>query len=142
VTLTDLTPTILELCNLEVPDSVESRSVLPLVRGETETLHEFIISSWPLYNRGESFRRGDDWAGIIRDPLPSSIHNGEWFLIYSTEGEPVELYHIPSDPKLENNVFDSHHDMAREFHGAFITFLENAGTDEFLITPRRNLPGS
>ena len=38
----DIYPTLCELAEIEVPETVESRSLLPLLRGEKEPLHETI----------------------------------------------------------------------------------------------------
>ncbi len=55
-------------------------------------------------------------------------------------GEPVELYHRPSDPGLENNVLAENDAAARELHARFVGFLEKHGTPEALLEPRRIFP--
>ena len=140
VTTPDLMATILELAGVAIPDTVQAPSLMPLVRGETERLHDFVITSWPLYNPGQTIRVVDDWSRIVTQPLPSTIDDGEWTLLYAMGGEPAELYHRPSDPNLENNVLAANSAAARELHTRFTGFLEKHGTPDALLEPRRIFP--
>ena len=140
VTLPDLAPTILQLAELEVPEVVQAPSLMPLILGEKECVHDLVITSWPLYNPGQSIRVVDDWNRRVVQPLPSTITCGEWTLLYAMEGEPIELYHRPSDPAQKNNVYSQNSGIAGEIHGKFVEFLEKFGTDEALLKPRRKFP--
>jgi arylsulfatase A-like enzyme len=133
----DLMPTILELAGLEIPEAVQAPSLIPLIQGERDQLHNFIITSWPLYNPGRPIRVVDDFERRVIEPLPSTITDGEWTLLYATEGEAVELYHTPSDPKQDQNIFEDNQGVARDLHAHFVEFLESVGTDETLVAPRR-----
>ena len=42
---------------------------------------------------------------MVVEPLPSTITDGEWTLLYAMGGEPVELYHTASDPNQGKNLF-------------------------------------
>jgi arylsulfatase A-like enzyme len=44
VSLTDLTATWLEISGLEVPDDMPSQSLMPLITGETDKVHDFIFA--------------------------------------------------------------------------------------------------
>ncbi len=81
----------------------------------------------------------DDFERRVVEPLPSTITDGEWALLYATEGEPVELYNTVSDPKQEHNVFQGNESVAQELHAQFVNFLQEVGTDETLLSPRRRL---
>jgi len=133
----DLMPTILELAGLEIPEAVQAPSLIPLIQGERDQLHNYIITSWPLYNPGQPIRVVDDFERRVIEPLPSTITDGEWTLLYATEGEAVELYHMPSDPKQDQNIFEDNQGVARDLHAHFVEFLESVGTDETLVAPRR-----
>lgn len=135
----DLMPTILELADLEIPKAVQASSLTPLLRGKRDQVHDFIVTSWPLYNLGQRIRVVDDWERRLVEPLPSTITDGEWTLIYATEGEPVELYHTVSDPGQQENVFEGNEAVARDLHAKFVGFLEELGTDEIFLAPRRRL---
>jgi hypothetical protein len=133
-------PTFLELAGVEVPDRVQSNSLVPLLRGEDASLNDIVVTSWPLYNPGDVIRVVDDWERQVREPLPSTIHDGEWTLVYSDSEGPVELYHTAGDPQQKRNVFRENLDVANNLHSAFISFLETHGTAPRLIESRRKLP--
>lgn len=135
----DLMPTILDLAGVEVPDYVQGSSLVPLLRGDEERIHDFVVTSWPLYNPGQKIRVVDDLHRRVMEPLPSTITDGEWTLLYAVEGEPVELYHTASDPRQQEDVFGQNEPIARDLHGKFVKFLEEMGTEEGHITPRRRL---
>jgi arylsulfatase A-like enzyme len=139
VSAPDLMPTILELAGVEVPESVQSASLVPLLGGEKAGLHELVVTSWPLYNLGETTRVVDDLARGVVEPLPSTITDGEWSLIYAIEGAPVELYHTAVDPGQTENVFSENKSIASDLHAGFVGFLEELGTDESRLAPRRHL---
>ena len=139
VSLPDLMPTVLELAGCEVPEGVQAFSLVPLLSGEQDRVHDVVITSWPLYNPGQRIRAVDDWERLVTEPLPSSITDGEWTLLYATQGEPVELYHTASDPKQQENVFEGNEIIARDLHARFVRFLEEMGTDEVFLAPRRRL---
>lgn len=139
VTLPDLMPTILELAGLDVPDWVQAGSLLPLIRRETDSLHDLVVTSWPLYTSGEGIKVVDDWERIVREPMPSTITDGEWVLLYAVEGNPVELYNRQADPLLESNVFEENRGVAKELHRRFLRFLADTGTSEARMAPRRVL---
>jgi arylsulfatase A-like enzyme len=138
-TAPDLMPTILELAGVEVPDDVQGSSLMPLLHGNTGPIHDFVVTSWALYNPGQTIRVVDDLERSVVEHLPSTITDGQWTLLYAVEGEPVELYRTAVDPAQQENVFEQNLSIARELHGKFVEFLEGVGTDEDYITPRRRL---
>ncbi len=139
VNLPDLMPTILELTNLEIPETVQASSLVPLIRGERGQVHDFVVTSWPLYTPGQPIRVVDDWERLVAEPLPSTVTDGEWTLLYATENEPVELYHTNSDHEQGENIFEGNEIIARELHAKFVRLLEEAGTNEVFLAPRRRL---
>ncbi len=139
VSAPDLMPTILELAGVEVPESVHASSLVPLIHGEMQGIHDFVITSWPLYIPGQTIRVVDDLQRGVVEPLPSTITNGEWTLHYAVAGEPVELYHTAFDPGQHVDVFLENESIARELHARFVKFLEEMGTEEGRIAPRRRL---
>jgi arylsulfatase A-like enzyme len=140
VSAPDLMPTILELADVEIPETVQAPSLLPLVRDNQDRTHDSVVTSWPLYDPGQPIRVVDDLERDVEEPLSSTITDGEWALIYATESEPVELYNLVSDPKQEKNVFDDNEAVARDLHAKFVRLLEEVNTEEGVIAPRRQLP--
>ena len=112
--LRDLVPTCLELAGIEVPASVEAASLMPVVRGEIDEIHRFIIGyfadkqrmirmqnwkyiSYPQVEREQLFFLGNDpfelndlsrdrRAAWIRDEL-----RGEMIQWLQNHGDPLEF---------------------------------------------------
>lgn len=135
----DLMPTVLELAGADIPEAVQAKSLVSWLRGNPQEVRNAVVTSWPLYDRGDRIRVVDDYVRGVAEPLPSTITDGEWTLIYAREGEPVELYHTRSDPEQKRNVFADRHEIAQDLHREFVALLERIGVAERLLGPRRQL---
>jgi len=140
VSLPDVMPTILELTGVDIPSTVQARSLVPLLERKEKKLWNFVVTSHPIKRRGgEITRVVDDRERRLQATLPSTITSKEWALIYSIEGEPAELYHLSSDPRQEKNLIDEKTDVAQDLLDKFVSRLEKAGTNPELINLRRRL---
>jgi arylsulfatase A-like enzyme len=139
VSLPDLMPTILELANVEIPDTAQAHSLFPLLKGDVDHLHDIIVTSAPLEELGAISKTVDDLRRETVEISPSTITDGEWDLLYAVQGEPVELYHNEIDPKHGRNVFDEYRHIAENLHCRFVSFLENCDTPENSLRLRRAL---
>jgi len=50
------------------------------------------------------------------------------------------LYHLPSDPRQEQNLIDAEPAIARALHERYVAELEAIGTDESRLALRRARP--
>ncbi|HID06336.1 MAG TPA: hypothetical protein EYP10_04225, partial [Armatimonadetes bacterium] len=139
VTLPDLMPTLLELAGVEIPDTVQAKSLLPLLRGEARQVHRCVVTTMPLYNPGEVTRVVDNFERRVEEFLPATITAGWWQLLYTCEGMPVELYNLRDDPQQKHNVAKKHPNVVERMHSMFVQLLEEWRTDERLLAPRRKL---
>jgi arylsulfatase A-like enzyme len=143
----DIFPTVLELFGLPIPDNVHGRSLLPLLRGETERVRSVAISAPTLS------------APHIQIPHPTnraSITDAEWTLIYGSQVDSVrepevtamvdslirqvrtlekgpirpQLFHLVDDPFCHQDVLEEHPEVAAQLHAAFVQFLEQAQVPE------------
>ena len=76
--LQDIMPTTLELAEVDIPSSVEFKSLVPLIRETNKNHYDYIYGGF----------RG----------LQRSITDGEWKLIHYTNGNINRLYNITKDP--------------------------------------------
>jgi arylsulfatase A-like enzyme len=90
----DIFPSLCELCDIPIPDSVEMHSLIPLWTGEQERLRDTVYAAYKDIQR--------------------SVSDGEWKLIRYTRseltGEGIEkqqLFHIAEDPAETNDLADS-----------------------------------
>jgi arylsulfatase A-like enzyme len=134
----DLMPTVLDILNVEIPDSVEGHSLLPMLRDNSLKGREFVVSGTP-------FTVPPDKNSVIpgrptyRAPgWDTTITTEEWSLLYSLK-DPCELYHLPSDPNQEKNVIKERPEVARELHSLFVKFMKETKMAEHLVNPRLTL---
>ncbi len=87
VCLEDVMPTVLELAGLEVPESVEGRSLVPLLRGESPDWRQFLH--------------------IEHSPLHQSLTDGaEKFIWYVPDGSE-QFFDLRTDPGERRNLIAS-----------------------------------
>lgn len=148
----DLMPTILELAGIAIPDSVQGKSLSPVLRGETDEHRPIAISSPSIIHGRQSVQF-------------TTVTDGEWSLIYPGAGVAgeggaeaaivdsirrvhkrlwpgsggPELYHLPSDPGQKRNVLAERPDIARRLHASHVRFLEELSTPEEFLAHRREL---
>lgn len=118
----DLSPTLLELAGVKVPDTMKTRSLVPVLYGKTDKTRDVAVSSWSL--------RG--WSAF----RPSVIRNDEWALVFWRSGIEPELYHLPSDPTERQNVYAGNEVEAREMHRRYVEFLRETETPLKHLVPR------
>lgn len=140
VSLPDLMPTILELAGVQPPPRVLASSLMPLIQGRTTKVHDFVVTSAALHDPGEVSRMVDDQVREIVEGSPSTITDGEWDLLYSTNDEPVELYRTVEDPGHARNVFAEHRAVAERLHAAFRDWLTRVGAPPSAVAARQRLP--
>lgn len=86
----DIYPTLADIVNVPLPHPVDGQSLLPtFLDAEAPAIHDFLYWEFPAYTGQQAVRLGD-WKGIRKNILKDSLR--------------IELYHLPSDPKEENNV--------------------------------------
>ncbi len=137
--LPDLTPTILELAGAPIPPTVQSRSLLPLINGKTDRIHDFVVTSSPLETVGDYQKVVDDQPRMVIELSPSTVITEEWDLFYSAAGEPVELYRAKTDPGHGVNMAGENNEVVKKLHADFIQWLTEMGTPSQRLTPRLQL---
>lgn len=92
----DLTPTILNLANIQVPQWMEGRSLVPILRGKK-------LLSKPAFsmNLQKSFWERPINKGTI------AVWEGDYKLIHYLEERRSLLFNLKKDPDELNNLFDA-----------------------------------
>jgi arylsulfatase A-like enzyme len=148
----DLMPTILEMAGVEIPDTVQGRSLAPALRGERDETRPIALTS-PSIIHGPRARQfttitGGEWSLIYPGAELSPDDRAESRTVdsitrvhsdlYAGAGAP-ELYHIPTDSGQTGNVFAENRDIAEQLHREHVEFLEELGTREEHLANRRGL---
>lgn len=90
----DIAPTIYELSNTPMPETVDGLSLVSLLRGDAAWRSEILLEAWP--DRGH-------W---------SAIHTGDTVYV-ETDNDLAEFYDLTVDPyQLENQINNPEHQAA------------------------------
>lgn len=135
----DITPTILELVNTPIPDTVQSKSLLPLMNGEAGKIHNFVVTSGSLETVGVIQKIVDDQPRQVVELSPSTITTGGWDLLYSVKGEPVELYNAQTDPKHTMNLAEENKEIVKAIHKGYVQWLQDQDTPGNRLASRLEL---
>jgi len=142
VSSVDLMPTFLQLVGVEIPKNVHGKSLVPLLEGEKETLRDFVVTSWGFSEIGKKTKAVDGQERKIKEIQPCTITTEKWGFLYTTEDYPTELYDLERDPYQSENVSCKNPKIVRDLHHQFVEFLEQIGTDERYLSPRRKVKTS
>ena len=123
----DLTPTILELAGVKVPETMQGKSLLPLLRNETEGFRDAVISSYT-YLQDRDVR------------APTTFRTKDWLYIYGGDEWKCELYDLRRDPDQTRNVFDDNLDVAKDLHEEYLNFLAAIDCPPDCLEGRREFP--
>lgn len=145
----DVYPTLCELAGIDEPDWLQGRSLMPLVRGETERLHDAIFAETTFHaayqpwraartDRHKYIRRFDDYE----HPVLANVDEGasKDLLVASGWGDEIvpeeQLYDLVFDPNEANDLSGdpSRADVLEEMRGRLAEWME-ATEDPLLDGP-------
>jgi arylsulfatase A-like enzyme len=172
----DLTPTILEMAGLlttetiggqaEVqalqcgvfytenwefkPAEIDGRSVMPLLRGETNRLRDIAVASTTLIHQTPALAKcaivtEDGWCLHYSGSYDEVEAEGKLFTLKLADPAlariPIEpqLFYLPDDPGELNNLFYENEGLAREIHARYVAWLEAINTPAEHLAGRRKL---
>jgi arylsulfatase A-like enzyme len=139
-TAPDLAPTILELTGIERPATMQGESFLDVIGGVENEHRPFVVSSWPLYfAEGEITTAVDSRPRRISSYMPLTVTTRDRSLILGGPAETPELYDLENDPHQQTNVWDTHAGEGTDLIESAITFLEQRGTPNEYLRPRRQV---
>src|SRR5690606_7182953 len=85
--LRDLFPTVCDLANVPTPDSVQGRSLKPVLDGTADSVYPFVV-------------------GYFRDSQ-RMIRTDSWKLIEYPQVDRLQLFDLKADPAERNNLADA-----------------------------------
>jgi arylsulfatase A-like enzyme len=137
-TLVDVPATILDVAGVEPPEDIAGRSLAPLLRGETDTHRDLVVSGWPLeYQKGRITIAVDSWPRRVAHDQPITVTGHGLSLIVGGPDDDLELYDLEADPGELRNVAQDRPDETIAFLEEALAELVSLGTAEELLAPRR-----
>ena len=135
----DIMPTVLELAGQAIPEAVQARSLLPLLDGRAQSIHELVVTSVGLSQaQGGTTKIVDDSQRRIVELSPSTIRTAEWDLFYAEQGERVELYRAADRANTEELSAQEPAALAA-VHGQYLRWLEKMGAPAGILAARQGL---
>jgi len=139
VELRDVLPTFLDVAGAEIPKSVNGKSLLRLLRGQTQDWREFID-----LEHGVCYAPENQWHAMA---------NGKWKYIYHSfdgseqlfdmENDPHELHDLGGDSSYPQTLKYWRHELVKHFAERDERFVKNGvlQTRPARITYSHNYPG-
>jgi arylsulfatase A-like enzyme len=106
VTNIDFFPTILEVADIEVPESIiyDGHSILPVLTGKGTIEERPLFWHFPVYLEGGNLETQDP---VFRTRPGSVIRLGDWKLIHYFENDDMEFYNLIDDIGEKSNLAKS-----------------------------------
>lgn len=132
VSLIDLPPTLLDAAGIPVPDSMQGRSILPLLRRDTEDWPDDVYVQISEAQVGRAIRTSR-WKYSVSSPdpigdVPSSERYVEEFL-YDLQADPYELTNLIG--------FESHREVTAVLRERLLRRMAEAGEGPAEIIPAK-----
>ena len=115
----DIVPTVLALLGLPIPDSVQGRSLLPLLRGEAGEWRQYYAE-----NLSPHLTHGWGKLRVLFDGALKYIH-----------GPRPELYDLEADPDELRNLLQDEPDAGQRMHEELALFLAEFATGTSVTKP-------
>ncbi|MBA2691807.1 MAG: sulfatase [Rubrobacter sp.] len=134
----DIAPTILDIAGARKPETMRGESFEGVIFGEKKEHRPFVVSSWPLYfAEGAVTTAVDSRARRIANYMPITVSTKETTVVLGGPADYPEMYDLADDPGEAKNVWEKRHEEGGDLASRAVSFLENLGTPEGHLAPRR-----
>lgn len=102
----DLAPTIYELAGIPIPDDVDGRSLVALMRGTSDWRDALLLEGWP------GVKDDDDEATAAKKKVTPAHYQAlrtDQYVYVETDNDRAELYNLKTDPYQMTNLIDDSH---------------------------------
>ncbi|NND08369.1 MAG: sulfatase-like hydrolase/transferase [Saprospiraceae bacterium] len=112
----DIFPTLLDLCDVDLPTQIEGRSFAPVLTGGSvdHAKRPFFFS------RREG---GARYGGLTIQ----AVRLGKWKLLQNSPFTPQELYDLSADPREQHNVIDKYPEVYKKLNALLMAHLQKGG---------------
>jgi arylsulfatase A-like enzyme len=132
------------------PETLQGKSLLPVMRGETNSLRDIAVSSFTLKQHTAVLSKGaiiteDGWCLHYNGSYDETGPRGKMFrqAVMSTDEArmPIHplLFNLKTDPTEQHDLYPTNQKLARDIHTRYVRWLEELGTPEENLAGRRKL---
>lgn len=132
------------------PEDIHGKSLMPLVRGETDRLRDIAVCSNTIIHHTPIVAKcavvtEEGWCLHYAGDYTDEVQEGIIVNTQAIKSEPMRekiepsLYYIPDDPGEENDLIQKNGELANKIHQRYVKWLEEVGTPEEHIAGRRKL---
>ena len=129
----DVFPTLTELTGLDIPESLQGSSLLPILKGKSKRIKDYAVSQYP---------RGNVMGYALRNERYRYV---AWYKNRSTAEEDViikELYDYKNDPNETVNIVGIERELSQQFQETLNTFLDNQTKEKIKFKLTQNISKS
>ena len=124
----DLFATICDVAGVSVKHTIEGRSILPTLIGQSQPEEDRDL----FFHRREG---GERYGGLTIH----AIRRGEWKLLQNSPFSPMELYNLRQDPAEQNDLANDNRKVYRELLSALRVQIQRGGAVPWQRPARRDV---
>ena len=130
VELTDVMPTILDICGLPSPPDLDGNSLLKIMQGNSKGREYLVVQT--TYNEWED--------GETRMTKRALLVPGQWFLVEDKNTPSTELYDLQADPECLYDVYSQHKRKAGELLSLLTVHDPGVSPDQVIEPQESEIP--
>lgn len=112
VSTLDIAPTILEIVGLPPLESTQGESLMPLISGRTDAVHEYIFAEQD-----------------ILEPM-RSVRDKKYKLIHHLQNGKIQLYDAIADPDEKKDIADQNPEIVRTLSAKLTNYRKNEASEK------------
>ena len=125
----DLMPTLLDVAGLDGPENLQGKSLVPVMRGESDAVRNIALTGGSPVNVGGN--------GLYVGPKRLGVTDGQWTYMPNPSQQTEELYDLGNDPGQKENIIESERARAASMHQALVDMLDGLGSPQWVLDAYR-----
>lgn len=99
ISLVDIMPTLLSAAEVKIPEAVQGKDILGVLKGGDTDIQKSVFINYPLSPDRFSFR---EWRGVVTEKYTYARFRDKPWVLYDDEADPYQMNNLIDNPKLLN----------------------------------------